>query len=169
MAGSYVRSLELSVAIVVDSGGEDAAGVGATDGWVLYLFRYAGVIRTAVSAAALLLCCSSLAAAGASSGPQNRLAGLSPGPPADPSKPPPSRPCPDPPCFDPSAGRTAPAFMQWVGNDVARFWKRRVEALPYRWTPAHEVVVPHGKAARSKCVGVVSSSYGPFYCTFDRP
>ena len=59
--------------------------------------------------------------------------------------------------------------MQWVGNDVARFWKRRVEALPYRWTPAHEVVVPHGKAARSKCVGVVSSSYGPFYCTFDRP
>ena len=104
-----------------------------------------------------------------SSGPQELLGLLSPAPPADPTKPPPTRRCPDPPCFDPSAGRTPPAFLRWVGSDVAAFWRKRVEDVPYRWQPAQEIIVQHGQAARSNCLGVVKASNGPFYCARDHP
>jgi predicted metalloprotease len=130
----------------------------------------AGVLIRRAGLLMLLLVLLGTGGAGATgSGPQSLLGQLNPGPPADPTKPPPSRPCPDPPCFDPSAGRTAPAFMHWVGNDVARFWRNRVRDVPYPWQPAREVIIKHGGSTRSNCVGLVTSSDGPFYCARDRP
>jgi predicted metalloprotease len=103
------------------------------------------------------------------SGSQDPLNRFEPGAPADPNKPPPTRRCPDPPCFDPSTGRTPPAFLEWVGDDVGSFWRKRVVDVSYRWRSAGEIVVKHGRTAHSECGGLVKATFGPFYCAGDRP
>jgi predicted metalloprotease len=122
----------------------------------------------------LVLCVCLLAtaravAASVVGGPQQGLSRLSPGAPADPNKPPPTRPCPDPPCFEPSAGRTPAAFLNWVGDDVGSYWRKRLGAASLRWHAGREVVVRHGKTARSACGGEITASMGPFYCAKDTP
>lgn len=121
---------------------------------------------------ALLLLATGLAFAGATSGRQPILNRMSDAPPADPDKPPPTRPCPDPPCFDPSAGRTPANYLNWVGDDAAAFWRKRVEdlPLPYRWVRGRQVVVQPGRQYRSACYrDRVTSKTRLSYCQKDTP
>jgi predicted metalloprotease len=127
-------------------------------------------VRTLI-ALGLILFLTAVGVTAAGAQRQPILARLSDAPPADPNRPPPTRPCPDPPCFDPSFGRTPTAFLNWVGRDVAAFWRKRVEQLPlpYRWVRGRQLVVaPRGKH-RSECYSRVTPKTPLSYCAKDKP
>jgi hypothetical protein len=100
------------------------------------------------------------------------LGSMADAPLADPDMPPPTRPCPDPPCFDPSSGRTPTAYLNWVGRDVAAFWRRRVDELPlpYRWVRGRQLVVARRRSQRSVCYPRGVTTKTPLsYCAKDSP
>jgi uncharacterized protein len=62
------------------------------------------------------------------------------------------------------------AYLNWVGHDVADFWRTRVSAIPtQRWVRGRQVVVAPGKTFRSACYRKnVTSTTQLSYCADDK-
>ena len=74
------------------------------------------------------------------------LGRMPPAPPADPNKPPPDAALSGSTVLRSLAGRTPTAFLNWVGRDVAEFWRKRVSAIPTaRWLRGRQLVVAPGR------------------------